>query len=206
MTTCVMPNCPSHYTQSWVSVISRWPSSVYCWYIHRRRQLLSTAHDDCWIVYHTLYCCPNFQSQSLRESSRCNTLIFTHTKAQLFYGYLDSVRDNQGEPVPEATFTHSHLSWSSVIPYCFRHLLRSMAFSLFNLRSWQSFSTISLQVFFDLPLRLASSTSYSIHFFTQSLNSFRSPCPYYRNLFCCSTKIMSCNPSLSQPFTWNSIL
>jgi len=26
-------------------------------------------------------------------------------------------RDNPGEPVPEETFTHSHLSWSLIIPY-----------------------------------------------------------------------------------------
>ena len=32
--------------------------------------------------------------------------------------------------------------------------------------------------------------SYSIHFFTQSLSSFRNTCPYHRNLFCCSTEIM----------------
>jgi len=40
-------------------------------------------------------------------------------------------------------------------------------------------------------------TSYSIHFFTQSLCLFRSTCPYHRNLFSCSTEIMSPNPSLS---------
>ena len=34
-----------------------------------------------------------------------------------FYRSLDFVHDNQGEPVLEETFTHSHLSWSSVIPY-----------------------------------------------------------------------------------------
>ena len=39
----------------------------------------------------------------------------THT--QLFYGSQDFAWDNQGEPVPEETFTHSHLSWSSVVPY-----------------------------------------------------------------------------------------
>ena len=78
----------------------------------------------------------------------------------------------------------------------FLHLLRSMASSLFNLCAWQSFSTISLQVFFGLPLGLASSTSYFIHFFTQSLSSFSSKCSYHHNLFCWSTKIMSSNPSL----------
>ena len=30
-------------------------------------------------------------------------------------------------------------------------------------------------------------------------------CPYHCNQFCCSTKIMSSNPSLCQIFTWNSI-
>jgi len=47
-----------------------------------------------------------------------------------------------------------------------------------------------------LPLGLAPSTSYSIHFFIQSLSSFRNTCPYHRNLFHCSTEIMSSKPSL----------
>jgi len=63
-------------------------------------------------------------------------------------------------------------------------------------RALQSFSTISLKVFFGLPLGLVPSTSYSIHFFTQSLSSFRSTWPYHRNLFCSSTQIMSSNSSL----------
>ena len=48
-------------------------------------------------------------------------------------------------------------------------------------------------------------TSYSIHFFTQSMSSFRNTCPYHCNLFCCSTKIISSIHSLSQLFTWTSI-
>jgi len=63
--------------------------------------------------------------------------------------------------------------------------------------SGTTFSTISLQVFFGLPLGLAPSTLYSIHFFTQSLSSFCNTCPYHHNLFRCSTEIMSSNPSLS---------
>jgi len=41
----------------------------------------------------------------------------SHT--QPFYGSPDFVRDNPGELVSEETFTHSHLSWSSIIiiPY-----------------------------------------------------------------------------------------
>jgi len=45
----------------------------------------------------------------------CLNFIETHT--QLSYGSLDFVRDNLGEPVPEETFTHSHLLWSPIIPY-----------------------------------------------------------------------------------------
>jgi len=88
--------------------------------------------------------------------------------------------------------THTHRGdQSSVI--CFLHLLRSTACSLFNLRAWQSFSAISVQVFFGLPVGLAHSTSYSIHFFTQSLSSFCSTFPYRHNLFFCSMEIMSSN-------------
>jgi len=82
----------------------------------------------------------------------------THTHTQPFYGSVEFVRDNPGEPVPKETFTHSHSSWSSIIPICFLHLLRSMASCLFNPRALQSFFTISLQVFFGLPLGLVPST------------------------------------------------
>jgi len=92
--------------------------------------------------------------------------------------------------------THTYRGHQSSL-ICFIHLLQSMASSLFNPCARQSFSTISLQVFFGLPLGLAPSTSYFIHFFTQSLSSFRNTCPYHRNLFHCSTEIMSPNPSLS---------
>ena len=30
---------------------------------------------------------------------------------------MDFARDNLGEPVSEETFTHSHLLWSSIVPY-----------------------------------------------------------------------------------------
>jgi len=96
---------------------------------------------------------------------------------------------------PTHTYRGNQSSLTSLIS--FLHLIWSMTSSLFNLRAWQSFSTISLQVFFGLPLCVAPSTSYSIHFFTQSLSSFRSTCPYHHNLFCYSTEIMSSNPSLS---------
>ena len=65
----------------------------------------------------------------------------------------------------------------------FFHLPRSIASSLFKLRAWLSFCTTSFHVLFGLPLGLESSTSYSTHFFTQSVSSFRSTCPYHHNLF-----------------------
>jgi len=65
---------------------------------------------------------------------------------------------------------------------CLLHLLWSTASPLFSLHAWQSFSTTSLQVFFGLPLGLAPSTSYSIHFFTKLLSSFCNTCPYHRNV------------------------
>jgi len=92
--------------------------------------------------------------------------------------------------------THTYRGHQSSL-ICFIHLLWSMASSLFNPHAWQCFSKISLQVFFGLPLGLALSTSYSIHFFTQSLSSFRNTYPYHHNLFCCSTEIMSSSPTPS---------
>jgi len=73
---------------------------------------------------------------------------------------LDFVRDNPGEPVPEETLTHSHLSWSSIIPY-----LLSLSFTIHGILPVQLtclivFFHIYVQVFFALPLDLASSTSY----------------------------------------------
>jgi len=116
-----------------------------------------------------------------------------HTHTQPFYSSLDFVQDNPGEPVPEETFIHSPIM---VINHPLSAIM-IMASSIFSLCAGPSFSTISVQVFFCLPLGLAPSTSYSIHFFTRSLSSFCITFPYHRNLFCCSTEIMSSIPSLS---------
>jgi len=80
----------------------------------------------------------------------------------------------------------------------FFHLPRSIAYSPFKLRAWQSFCTTSIHVLFGLPLVLEPSTSYSIHFFTQSVSSSNcSTWPYHHNLFCCSINVISSLPSLS---------
>jgi len=65
-------------------------------------------------------------------------------------------------------------------------------------------STCSTVFFHNLLPSLLWSTSWSVTlnfilhtFFTESLSSFHNTCPYHCNLFCCSTKILSSNPSLS---------
>jgi len=116
-----------------------------------------------------------------------------HTHKQLFYGSLDFVRDKLGEPVLEETFTYSHLSWSSIIPYLLHPWHPHCSTDVPDRLLPQSL----YQVFFGLPPGLAPSTLHSIHFFTQSLSSLCSTCPYHHNLFRCSTEIMSSNPSLS---------
>ena len=73
--------------------------------------------------------------------------------------------------------THTHPDHRASF-ISFLHLQWSMASSLFNLRAWQSSRTTSFQVFFGLPLGLEPSNSCSIHFFTQSLSSFRNTWPY----------------------------
>jgi len=45
-------------------------------------------------------------------------------------------------------------------------------------------------------------SSYSIHFFNQSLSSFHNTCPYHHNLFCCSIEILLSVPSFSLNSTW----
>jgi len=73
----------------------------------------------------------------------------------------------------ESTFTHSHLSSPTTILYqlCPSTMTYSIRYSLFNLHAWQSFCITPLQVLFGLSLGLEPSTSYSTHFFTQSLYS-----------------------------------
>jgi len=88
------------------------------------------------------------------------------------------------------TYSDHQLSFIS-----FLHLLCSIASSLLKLCPWQSFCTNSLQFLFGLLL--APLLTYSIHFSTQLLSSFRNTRLYRRNLFCCNNKVISSNPSLS---------
>jgi len=133
----------------------------------------------------------NQQSMSLLSF---DTHTHTHTTVLQLSGLSGTTRVRRYQKKHSPTHTYRGHQ-SSLI--CFQRLLWSMASSLFNLHAWHSFCAISVLVFFGLPLGLAPSTSYSIHFFTQSVSSFCNTCPYHRNLFYCSTEIMSSNPSLS---------
>jgi len=102
---------------------------------------------------------------------------------QLLYGPLSGTTRYQKKHSPTHQPDHHPIFIS------FFQLLRSTASSLIKLRAWQSICTTSLHVLFGLPLSLEPSTSYSIHFFTQSVSSFRNRCPYLRNLFAVVLKL-----------------
>jgi len=112
------------------------------------------------------------------------THIHRHTTILRLSGFCP---EQPGWAVPEETCTHSHLSWSSVIPYL---LPPSTTFhnpwhphsSPFNSRARQPLSTICLQVLPGPSPRLAPSTPYSIHFFTQPSSSSHSTHPHHCNL------------------------
>ena len=108
-----------------------------------------------------------------------------HTHTSILWPF---VWDNQGELVPSPTHTHPAHQPSFI---SFLHLPQTIASSLLNLRARQSFRTTSNHVLFGLPPGLEPSTSYSIHFFTQSLSSFRNTRPCHRNL-CFAVVLRSC--------------
>jgi len=65
----------------------------------------------------------------------------THTQTQPFYRSIDVVQDNPGEPLPEETFTHSHLLWSSIIPYLLHPSIHNLSPSFLWSTSWLTPST-----------------------------------------------------------------
>jgi len=106
-------------------------------------------------------------------------------------------QDYPGEPVPEETFTPSHLFWSSIIFY---HLPPST--TIYSILPAQiKWLTVFLHNFSPSPLWFTS-WSGTLHFILHTFLHpiavfFCSTCPYQHNLFRCSTEIMSSNPSLS---------
>jgi len=68
----------------------------------------------------------------------------TTTSTTTTIGLRPFVQDYLGELVPEETFTHSRLLWSSIILYLLPHLLKSIASSLFNLHASQPLSSVQV--------------------------------------------------------------
>jgi len=79
----------------------------------------------------------------------CKQINVIHSQTQPFYGSLDFVPDNLAELVPEDTFTHSHLLWTSIMPYLLPpstmiHGIHSVEFMCLTVFFKQSLSKFSL--------------------------------------------------------------
>jgi len=146
---------PVRWLESWVNTGDTWSVRACRW----RCRHASLPHDDEDL--------PRAQTSSCTPDNSHILLnyYYNHFTARWTLSGTTRMSRYQKKHSPAHTYRGHQ---SSLI--CFPHLLRSMVSSLLNLCTWQSFSTISLRVFFDLPLGLAPSTSYSIHFFTQSLS------------------------------------
>ena len=105
------------------------------------------------------------------------------------------VRDYPGEPVPEERLIHPP-SWSSsnlyqLLPSTTIHSILPVQITcvvifLHNLFPCPPWSTFGLE----------PSTSYSIHFFSQSVSFFCITCPYHHNMFCCTRESKKgCHPN-----------
>ena len=131
--------------------------------------------------------------------SRCRVWnTHTHTHNRLTPFCPGTTRVSRYQKKHSSTHTHPDNRTSFII---FLHLQPSMASNLFSLRAWQSSQTTSLQVLFGLPLGLGPSTSYSMHFFTQSSSSFAAHA--HTNAACSAAISMLCHlhlVSLSAPY------
>jgi len=112
--TCAAPvGCALHHRENCQRTISllllSWKGPLSYWFVPNFQQL--------WIMhqYRTPLACTHTPTHAC-------THTHTHAHTQPFYSSLEFVLDNHnlGEPIQEETFTHSHLSWSSVIP-CLLH-------------------------------------------------------------------------------------
>ena len=140
------------------------------------------------------------------------------THIQPFYGSLDFVRDYPGEPVPVETFTYSHLSWSSIVPY-----LLHPSNTIHGILPVQS--TRLTVFFYNLSPRFMWSTSWPgtlhfiLHTFLHPIIVFFSqqmpiPCPRHIQPFYDSLDFVRDNPGKPVPEetltdshqSWSSII
>jgi len=139
---------------------------------------------------------------SLLPSPHTHTHIHNHFMA--LWTLSRTTRVSQYHNKHSLTHTY-HGQQSSLI--CFLHLLQSMASPPCSIYVPNSLFSQSLQVFFGLPLGLAPSTSYSIHFFSHSCLLFAAHTHTLATCFAVVPRLCRLLPvSLSQTFTWNSIL
>jgi len=121
------------------------------------------------------------------------TCTHTHTHTQPFYGSLDFVQDNLGEPVPEETFTHSHSLWSSIVLY-----LLHPSNTIHSILSVQS-TCLTTVFFHNLSPSFLWSTSWPgtlhfiLHTFLHPIVVFAKHAHTIATCFTLLTKIMSSN-------------
>jgi len=120
-----------------------------------------------------------------------HTHIYTHNRFTALWILSGTTRVSWYQKKHSPTHTHrGHQSSYLLPPSTTIHGILPIQSTCF-----MSFSTISLQVFFGLPLGLAPPLHTPL-FLHPIVIFFRNTCPYHRNLFCCSTEIVSSNPSL----------
>jgi len=154
------------------------PPGKYHWTVHVWQQcsLLSNHFD------HLLYP-PQLYGKITYyhiHPQHCSLMEWIPTQQQQpFYGRLSgTTRVSRYQKKHSPTHHSDH----HPIFISFFHLPWSIASSLFKLHALQSFCTTSVHALFGLSLGLEPYTSYSIHFFTPSVSSFRNTCPYHCNL------------------------
>ena len=144
------------------------------------------------ILYFWNFECLSYVLDAPIKNSPPEKLLYfnTRTHTQPFYGCLDFVRDNPGELVPEDTFTHSHLSWSSVIPYLLSpsvliHGILPVQLTYFNngrLYIWV-FTWHILQIFLKQLIWFIGNNSFKFkaHFFKWTCSCTFSVCKIVNN-------------------------
>jgi len=122
-----------------------------------------------------------------------NFVIYNTTTTVLW----SFVWDYTGELVPEETFTHSHVSRSSIILYQLPtsttiHSILPVQFTCL---------TVFLHNLCPSPvvyLLVRNPTLHIPYMSSPNHGLFCNTCPYCRNMFCCSSEIKSSIPGLSQ--------
>ena len=168
-------------------------ANCHCSHHHHHRRHHHRRH-CCWSP--DTVCCPALRRDVPRptrgDHSRLRTPVFDQSKnLQPTYSYCvrEQWRYNNTttvlRPFVRTTRVSRYQKKHSPIHHpdhhpifiSFFHLLPSIASSLLKLRAWQSFCTTSVHVLYGLALGLEPSTSYSIHFFTQSVSFFSQHMP-----------------------------